>query len=191
MMSTKMVFTQLKPALWLFIIFTIVTGIIYPLTITGFAQIAFPTQANGSLIERGGELIGSELIAQKFSSDDYFWARPSAANYDATASSGSNLGATNPQLLDNIESVVSALEASEENPVPVDLVTASGSGLDPHISPAAAYYQARRVADARNLSLNVVNTLIADHIDGRTLGILGELRVNVLTLNLALDEMMQ
>jgi K+-transporting ATPase ATPase C chain len=175
------------------IVFTVITGVAYPLVVTGIAQVAFKDQANGSLIEKGGKVLGSRLIGQPFSDPKYFWSRPSATSpmpYNGAASSGSNQGPTNPALKEAVEGRVKALrEADPANtkPVPVDLVTASSSGLDPHISPAAADYQVERVAKARNIDPGKVRELVAAHKEGRQLGILGEPRVNVLTLNLALD----
>jgi K+-transporting ATPase ATPase C chain len=175
------------------IVFTVITGVAYPLVVTGIAQVAFKDQANGSLIEKDGKVLGSRLIGQPFSDPKYFWSRPSATSpmpYNGAASSGSNQGPTNPALKEAVEGRVKALrEADPANtkPVPVDLVTASSSGLDPHISPAAADYQVERVAKARNIDPGKVRELVAAHKEGRQLGILGEPRVNVLTLNLALD----
>ncbi|HET9960763.1 MAG TPA: potassium-transporting ATPase subunit KdpC [Nitrospiraceae bacterium] len=186
---------QLKPALKVFLLLTVLTGLVYPLAVTGLAQMLFPYQANGSLIVRDGRTIGSELIGQPFDAPRNFWGRPSATSpfpYNAAASSGSNLGPTNPALAEAVKARVAALRAADlgnDAPVPVDLVTASGSGLDPHISPAAAAYQARRVARARGLSTADVQRLVDQHIEGRQFGLLGEPRVNVLLLNLALDEM--
>jgi K+-transporting ATPase ATPase C chain len=180
---------QLRPAIALFIAFTLITGILYPLVVTGISQLLFPYQANGSLIERDGQIIGSDLIAQSFSNPEYFWSRPSAVNYDAAASGGSNLGPGSKVLLGDIESRSELLQADASNLVPVDLVTASASGLDPHITPASAYYQAARVAAARGIPIETVEQLIADHIEEPSFGILGETRVNVLGLNLALDAM--
>jgi K+-transporting ATPase ATPase C chain len=186
-------FKQLKQSLWLLAALTLLTGVVYPLLVTLAAQLVLPWQANGSLIERDGRPVGSALIGQAFTTPNYFWSRPSATApvpYNAGASGGSNLGPTNPDLLKAVRTRTAALHAADPDnhlPVPVDLVTASASGLDPHISPAAAEYQAGRVARARNLSVARVRELIARHTEGRTWGILGEPRVNVLQLNLDLD----
>jgi K+-transporting ATPase ATPase C chain len=186
---------ELRPALVVFGLLTAVTGLAYPGLVTGIAKLAFPRQAAGSAIVRDGNVIGSELLGQPFSSPRYFWGRPSATApqpYHGGASTGSNLAATNPALTEAVADRVAALRAADPNnaaPVPVDLVTASGSGLDPHISPAAARYQAGRVARARGLAPERVEALIAELTEGRTLGVLGEPRVNVLALNLALDEL--
>jgi K+-transporting ATPase ATPase C chain len=186
---------QLKPALMTFLVLTVLTGLVYPLTVTGLAQLLFPHQANGSLIVRDGKVIGSELIGQYFDQPRYFWGRPSATSpfpYNAASSAGSNLGPTNPALAEAVKTRIAALKAADpgnNRPVPVDLVTASGSGLDPHISPASAAYQVSRVARARGVREEIVRQLVAQHTEGRQFGFLGEPRVNVLLLNLALDEL--
>jgi potassium-transporting ATPase KdpC subunit len=182
-----------RPALVLFLLLTLITGVAYPLLVTGIAQVAFPGQAAGSLLVKDGKPVGSSLIGQNFSDPKHFWSRPSATApqpYNGVASGGSNLGPLNPALTDGIKSRIDALHAADPTnkaPVPVDLVTASASGLDPDISLAAAFYQAPRVARERGLPLEAVRTAIAAHAHGRWLGILGEPRVNVLELNLALD----
>lgn len=171
---------------------TIVCGLLYPLFVTGVAGILFPHQASGSLILQNGQVIGSELLAQSFTSDRYFHPRPSAAGngYDATSSGGSNLAQSNAKLVQRIQGDIDKLAAQNPGkPVPIDLVTTSGSGLDPDITPDAAFYQAERVAKARGLSQDQVHRLIQQHIEGRQLGLLGEPRVNVLTLNLDLDKL--
>jgi K+-transporting ATPase ATPase C chain len=183
---------HLRPALMTLLLFTLITGVAYPLLVTGIAQVVFPFQANGSLIVKDGEVVGSALIGQPFDDPKYFWGRPSATSpfpNNAAASSGSNLSPTNPALISAVQGRVNALRAADPtNPaaVPVDLVTASGSGLDPHISPAAALYQVSRVARERKLSPDAVRALVHRHTEGRFLGLLGEPRVNVLALNLAL-----
>ncbi len=186
----KRMTSQLRPAFVALLIFTVITGVIYPLVLTGIAQAVFPHQANGSLIVIDGETHGSALIGQQFDDPKYFWGRPSAANYNAAASSGSNYGPMNPALLDSIQARIDALKAADPDnplPIPVDLVTASASGLDPHISVASALYQVRRVASARGLSEADVTSLVEKYTEGRQFGIFGEPRVNVLLLNLALD----
>ncbi|HEV2363942.1 MAG TPA: potassium-transporting ATPase subunit KdpC [Caulobacteraceae bacterium] len=185
----------LRPAIVLLILLTAITGIAYPLVVTGVAKILFPGQAAGSLIVENGKAVGSRLIGQPFSDPKYFWSRPSATSpqpYNGLSSGGSNLGPLNPALTDAVKARIAALRAADPTnraPVPVDLVTASGSGLDPDISLAAAYYQADRVARVRHLTVDRVRALIASHAKGRSLGLLGEPRVNVLELNLALDSM--
>ena len=192
-MNEGMMKHQLRPALMMLLVLTVLTGVMYPLAVTGLAHLLFPTQANGSLMTRDGKVIGSELIGQYFDEPQYFWGRPSATSpypYNAAASSGSNLGPTNPVLIEAVKTRVAALRAADpgnEAPVPVDLVTTSGSGLDPHISPAAALYQAHRVARVRGVQESQVKDLVALHTEGRQFGLLGEPRVNVLKLNLALD----
>jgi len=182
---------QLRPAIMLTVVMTALTGVVYPYAVTGVAQVAFPDQANGSLIERDGKVIGSSLIAQGFASDQYFHSRPSAAGqgYDATSSSGSNLGPTSKALIDRVTASVKDLQKTSDQPIPVDLITTSGSGLDPDITPAGANYQVARVAKARGLSPEQVQALVNDHVEGRQLGFVGEPHVNVLSLNLALDQL--
>jgi K+-transporting ATPase ATPase C chain len=182
--------TQLRPALTIFLFLTLMTGVIYPLVVTGIAQVFFPYQANGSLINVDGKLYGSALIGQQFDDPKYFWGRPSAAGYNAAASSGSNYGPSNPSLQDVVQVRIDALKAAAPNntlPIPVDLVTASGSGLDPHISVAAALYQVHRVAAAREWSEADVKSLVEQYTEARQFGLLGEPRVNVVLLNMALD----
>jgi len=193
---------QLRPAIVFIVALTLITGLLYPLAMTGIAGVLFPNQAQGSLIEKDGKVIGSALIGQDFESDRYFHGRPSATlgpdpndlsktasgPYNAINSMGSNLGPTNKALINRVSADVAKLK--QENPVeqvPTDLVTTSGSGLDPHISPAAAYFQVPRVAKARNMPEDSVRQLVSEHIEGRTLGVIGESRVNVLALNLAMD----
>ncbi|MFI0609679.1 MAG: potassium-transporting ATPase subunit KdpC [Anaerolineae bacterium] len=184
---------HIKTATILYLVLTVLTGVLYPLVVTAIAQIAMPAQANGSLIERDGRPVGSTLIGQAFTGPGYFWSRPSATGpmpYNAAASSGSNLGPTNPALEEAVRERIAALRAADPgnlSPVPVDLVTSSGSGLDPHISPAAAEFQADRVALARGMDPARVRALVGEYTDGRTFGLLGEPRVRVLELNLALD----
>jgi K+-transporting ATPase ATPase C chain len=184
---------ELRPTLVIFGLLTVITGIIYPGVITLIGQWVFPAQASGSLIERNGHAVGSALIGQPFTSPQYFWSRPSATApqpYNGAASSGSNQGPTNPALETAVRDRIAALrnaDPTNQQPVPIDLVTASGSGLDPHISPAAARYQIGRVARARKLDEAQVRAMVDQAIEGRTLGVLGEPRVNVLELNLALD----
>ncbi|OAJ51825.1 K+-transporting ATPase subunit C [Paraburkholderia ginsengiterrae] len=184
-----------RPLIVIFAVLTAVTGLAYPAVMTAVGQAAFHDQANGSLIEQDGKVVGSKLIGQQFDAPQYFWGRLSATSpmpYNATNSGGSNLGPTNPALLDEIKGRLDALKAAGTDmskPVPVDLVTSSGSGLDPEISPAAAAYQIERVAKARKLAVNDVQALVDRYTSGRQFGILGEARVNVLQLNLALDEL--
>jgi K+-transporting ATPase ATPase C chain len=184
--------SQLRAGWSIFLLLTLVTGVAYPLVVTLIGNSIFSRQANGSVIERDGKSVGSELIGQTFDDPRYFWTRPSATtpSYNAGSSSGSNLGPTNPDLLKAVKERVEAIRSAhpdEKGPVPVDLVTASASGLDPHISPAAAEYQVSRVAKARGISRESLRELVTAHTQERTLGLLGEPRVNVLELNLALD----
>jgi potassium-transporting ATPase KdpC subunit len=194
---------EVRPALVLILALSLITGLIYPLTLTGLAQVLFPRQANGSLIERDGKVVGSALIGQPFADAKYFHGRPSAttdtdpndptktvpAPYNAQNSSGSNLGPTSKALIDRVKGDVEKLKAENNKPIPVDLATTSASGLDPDISPAAAAFQIPRVAKARNVPESVIADLVEQHTKGRTLGLLGEPRVNVLELNLALDKL--
>lgn len=194
-------FAQIRPAIVILVIFTLITGVIYPLVVTGIAQAVFPHQANGSLIVQNGKPLGSELIGQSFDDPKYFWGRLSATGtfpYNAfnaqslTGSSGSNYGPSNPALIEAVKARIAALKAADPGntaPIPVDLVTASGSGLDPNISVAAALYQVPRVARVRGLSQDVVRNLVNKYTTGRQFGFLGEPRVNVLELNLALDKL--
>lgn len=182
-----------RPAVIFIVVMTVLTGVIYPLVITGIAQVVFPNQANGSLIYEGDKLVGSALIGQPFDDPKFFWSRPSATGpfpYNAAASSGSNLGPIEPNLTGAFKARVEALKLADpgnEKPIPVDLVTASSSGLDPHISPAAADYQVSRVAKALGLQENSLRDLVTKHTERRTFGVLGEERVNVVTLNLELN----
>lgn len=185
---------MLKPALLLFIVLAIILGLCYPLLMTGVAQVTMSDKANGSLIARDGSLIGSTLIGQRFDQPEYLWTRPSAAGdgYDAAQSSGSNLGPLNPELVTSVEAQVQKLKAADPQntaPIPLDLVTMSGSGLDPHISVEAAEWQASRIARIRAVSVEQVQKAITDNTEGRQFGLFGEPRVNVLAVNLALDEM--
>jgi K+-transporting ATPase ATPase C chain len=185
--------TLIRPALSLFILLSLITGLIYPLAMVGLAKAVFPDQASGSLLIKDGKPVGSRLIGQNFTSPQYFWGRPSASGpypYNVTASGGSNLGPLNPALADAVKARIAALKQADPdntNPVPIDLVTASASGLDPEISPAAAQYQIPRVAKARKLPAEQIGKLVDQHTTGRQLWILGEPRVNVLEINLALD----
>jgi K+-transporting ATPase ATPase C chain len=188
-----MMFAQLMPSLRMLLVMSALTGVVYPLLVTGIAKLAFPRAADGSLIVSDGKTLGSDLIGQPFDDPKYFWSRPSTTSpqpYNAMASSGSNLGPRNPALVDAVKDRIKALrDADPDNKaaVPVDLITASGSGLDPHLSAAAADYQVARVARARNVTGENVRRLVAENTEGRTLGVLGEPRVNVLKLNIALD----
>ena len=195
---------EIRPAIVVLVALTLITGLVYPLAMTGIAKVIFPYRAQGSLIERDGKVVGSELIGQQFTSNKYFHGRPSAttapdpadpnktvaAPYNAANSGGSNLGPSNKALIDRVQGDIDKLKQENPSaPVPADLVTTSASGLDPEISPAAAYFQVPRVAKARNLAEDRLRQLVSDHIEGRFLGLLGEPRVNVLLLNLALDQL--
>jgi K+-transporting ATPase ATPase C chain len=185
---------HIQPAIVLFVVLTVITGVVYPALVTGVAKVLFPAKAKGSVVARDGKEVGSELIGQSFSDPRYFWPRPSATSpvpYNATAGSGSNQAPSNPALARAVEERGAALRAAhpQGGPVPVDLVTASASGLDPHINPAAANYQVERVARARGMKPQELQQLVDEIAEGRTLGVLGEPRVNVLKLNLALDRL--
>jgi K+-transporting ATPase ATPase C chain len=184
---------EIRPALVLIVIFTVLTGLVYPVAVTGIAQVAFSHQANGSLLTRDGKVIGSELIGQNFASDRYFHGRPSATGpetYNAAATSGSNLGPTSKALINRMTADLSKLKGhNPTSTVPIDLLTSSASGLDPHVTPAAALFQVPRIAKARNLPEDRLHQLVTEHIEERALGILGEPRVSILRLNLALDSL--
>jgi len=189
-----MLLKQVRISLIATVLFTVLCGLAYPLVVTGVGQVLFPSKANGSLIKEDGKFVGSELIGQPFSEPKYFWGRLSATSpyaYNAGASTGSNVGPLNPALLDAVKKRIAdlkAVDSTNTQPIPADLVTASGSGLDPHISVAAAEYQTSRVARARGMNVAQVQSLVEQHTEGRQLGVLGEPRVNVLALNLALDQ---
>lgn len=181
---------QIYPAIAMTVVLTVLLGVIYPFVVTGLAQVIFPRQAAGSLIEKDGKVIGSSLIGQPFTGPGYFHSRPSAAGtgYDGTASGGTNLGPTSQKLMDNVKTAAEALrEENPGSPIPIDMVTASASGLDPHITPAAAEFQVPRIVKERGMSADQVRGLVREHTEGRQLGLLGEPRINVLELNLALD----
>jgi K+-transporting ATPase ATPase C chain len=187
--------SQVRPAILSLLLLTAITGLFYPLAVTGIAHVVFPKQANGSLVMRNGVAVGSTLIGQPFDEPKYFWGRPSATSpyaYNATSSSGSNLGPTNEALKKAVTERIATLKAADPDTsakIPVDLVTTSGSGLDPHISPASAEYQVRRVARVRGMNEDAVRRLVTEHTEGRQWGVLGESRVNVLELNLALNSL--
>ncbi|KVP88935.1 potassium-transporting ATPase subunit C [Burkholderia ubonensis] len=187
--------TVIRPVLVLFVLLTLVTGGLYPLLVTAVSQAVFPWQANGSLLTKHGTAVGSAVVGQQFDAAYYFWGRLSATTpnpYNAQGSGGSNLGPTNPALADEVKGRIDALKAAGNDlskPIPVDLATSSGSGLDPEITPAAAAYQAERVAKARGMPVDQVNSLIAEYTSGRQLGLFGQSRVNVLRLNMALDDL--
>jgi K+-transporting ATPase ATPase C chain len=189
----KQTLTQLRPALMMLVVLTVLTGLAYPGLVTVIGQALFPGQASGSLVVKDGVVVGSKLIGQPFNAADHFWGRPSATSpkpNDASSSSGSNMGPANPDYLSSVEDRLAKMrQANGDGPVPQDLVTASASGLDPDISPAAAFYQVARVAKAKGLAEETVRKLVQSHVQGRTLGLFGEPRVNVLELNLALDAM--
>jgi potassium-transporting ATPase KdpC subunit len=191
------VLAHLRTSLLMLAVLTVLTGLVYPVGVTAIAALVFPRRAQGSLIERDGRVLGSGLIGQPFSVSGYFWGRPSATTpfpYDAASSAGSNLGPSNPALIDAVKKRIAALRSADPDnraPVPIDLVTTSASGLDPDISPAAADYQVARVARARGMPVAAVRALVARFTEGRQLGVLGEPRVNVLELNLALDRLLR
>ena len=186
----KSLIRETRPAIVVFALLTVLTGVVYPGVVTGVGQVLFPKQANGSLIERNGKVVGSSLIAQGFTSTRYFWPRPSGCGYNAAASSGTNLATTNPALVDGVKAHIADYKTSDTlaaAKVPVDMVLASASGLDPHISVEAALWQVPRIAHERGMTEDAVKALVAQHTEGRTFGLLGEERVNVLELNLGLD----